>query len=168
MDPMNPLAYVPTSVTKLVPIIGLSWNKRPNYVGPYVPFPSFPKTLLPHRILRVRKYACPTSILPGRKRTVLMQSSRSTALLACHLFNKWPTCSGRETDVRLPIEKLWRAIPVHKNRFLCVGSSGCVYLEPQNSGILCIQVYSVVPLGRYTSDQSLFSTVFCSSAFHAF
>ena len=75
MDQTNPPAYVPISVTRSVPTTELPWSKRPNYVGPYVSFPPFPETLPPHRILRVRKYARPTSISPRRKRTVLKQSS---------------------------------------------------------------------------------------------
>jgi len=45
-DPMNPPAYAPTPVTRLVSVIEHSWNKRPNYVRPYVSLPSFPRNPL--------------------------------------------------------------------------------------------------------------------------
>ena len=47
-------------------------------------------------------------------------------------------------------------------------SSGHVYPRPPNSEISCRRVYSVVPLGRYSSGQSLFLTVFRSPAFCVF
>ena len=43
MGPMKLLAYAPTPVTRLVSVIEHSWNKRPNYVKPYVSLPSFPR-----------------------------------------------------------------------------------------------------------------------------
>jgi len=45
-DPMNPPVYAPAPVARLVSVIEHSWNKKPNYVRPYVSLPSFPRNPL--------------------------------------------------------------------------------------------------------------------------
>jgi len=43
---MNPPAYALTPVTRSASVTEHSWNKRPNYVRPYVSLPSFPRNPL--------------------------------------------------------------------------------------------------------------------------
>ena len=75
MDPTNPPAFVPTPVSRSVSIIERSWNKRPDYVRPYVSLPSSPGTLSLCHISRVQKYARPTYLSPRRRKPGSRQSS---------------------------------------------------------------------------------------------